>query len=348
MITCGGRDAGKSIFEIDFDPQGEISRDGFRERHGLLVHGGGERVVQRIAHTDAARRELERTVRTADVLVRRLGITSYPPELSRVIGYRPDGRAPYLVATRRGRPLSEMGDRLPLEAGQLWAVVDGILAVLRHLNDLRLVHRDIRPGTLWWDGTTVQLADFGLTLDEGEPRGAAAGTDPWRSPEQAKGQGRADCRDDVYSAGTVFFHLATGEEATTAADMRDRVRWLDAGQRTLLEGVFTDEARQRVSAYTLRLRRDTQAGRSTGPGPGTARPPRLAEVEQQARQHFHELRARQHAFSQRQHRQSYPQPPATSPRPGLVTPFAARRAVVLSVAAAVLVLGALIAVLALT
>ncbi|MEU8030069.1 protein kinase [Streptomyces sp. NPDC049099] len=323
-----------------------MSRDGFRERHGLLVHGGGERVVQRIAHSDAARRELERTVRTADVLVRRLGVTSYPPELSRVIGYRPDGRAPYLVATRRGRPLSEMGDRLPLEAGQLWAVVDGILAVLRHLNDLRLVHRDIRPETLWWDGTTVQLADFGLTLDEGEPRGAAAGTDPWRSPEQAKGQGRADCRDDVYSAGAVFFHLATGEEATTAADMRDRVRWLDAGQRTLLEGVFTDEARQRVSAYTLRLRRDTQAGRS--PGPGTSGPPRLAEVEQQARQHFHELRARQHAFNQRQHGQPYPQPPAAPPRTGPVALFLARRAVVLSVAAAVLVLGVLIAVLALT
>ncbi len=60
--------------------------------------------MQRIAHTDQARRELDRTVRTADVLIRRLGVTRYPPELSRVVGYRPDGRAPYLVATRRGRP----------------------------------------------------------------------------------------------------------------------------------------------------------------------------------------------------------------------------------------------------
>lgn len=351
MITCGGRDAGKSIFEIDFDRQGERSRDGFRERHGLLVHSGGERVVQRIAHTDAARRELERTVRTADVLVRRLGVTRYPPELSRVIGYRTDGRAPFLVATRRGRPLSEAVDQLPLEAGQLWAVVDGVLTVLRQLNDLRLVHRDIRPETLWWDGTAVQLADFGLTLDEGEPRGAAAGADPWRSPEQAKGQGRADCRDDVYSAGAVIFHLATGEEATTAADMRDRVRWLDSSQRNLLEGVFTDEARQRVSGYTLRLRRDTQAGRSTGPGPGTgpgtSGPPRLAELEQQARQHFHELRARQYAFNQRQHRPAYPQPPTAPPgtRPGMLV--LRRRAVVLSAALAVTLLGMLIAVLAL-
>ncbi|CAL9646606.1 hypothetical protein GCM10010266_51410 [Streptomyces griseomycini] len=299
MITCGGRDGGKSFFEIDFDQQGESVRDGFRERSGLLVHGGGEHVVQRIAHTDRARRELERTVRTADVLVRRLGVTRYPPELSRVVGYRPDGRAPYLVATRRGRPLADMGDRLPLEAGELWAVVDGVLTVLRHLGDLRLVHRDIRPETLWWDGATVQLADFALVLDEGEPRGAAAGADPWRSPEQAKGQGRADCRDDVYSAGAVIFHLATGEEATTAADMRDRVRWLDTTLRNLLDGVFTDEARHRVTGYALRLRRDARTGRAGAQGPGPAAPPRLAELEQQARQHFRDLRARQRAFAQR-------------------------------------------------
>ncbi|WP_079173481.1 protein kinase domain-containing protein [Streptomyces monashensis] len=305
MITCGGREAGKSIFEIDFDQQGESSRGGFRERHGVLVHGGGEHVVQRIAHTDGARRELERTVRTADVLVRRLGVTRYPPELGRVIGYRPDDRAPFLVATRRGRPLAELAARLPLPPGELSAVADGVLTVLRHLNDLRLVHRDIRPATLWWDGTTVQLADFGLTLDEGDPRGGPAGTDPWRSPEQAAGRGRADCRDDVYAAGAVLFHLTTGEEVTTAAEMRDRVRWLDPGLRTLLDGVFTDEARHRVTGYTLQLRRDTRTGRSTAQGPGARRVPGMAEREQEARQHFRDLRARQYAFEQASRRAPY-------------------------------------------
>lgn len=346
MITCGGRDSGKTFFEIDFDQQGESVRDGFRERSGLLVHGGGERVVQRIAHTDQARRELERTVRTADVLVRRLGVTRYPPELSRVVGYRPDGRAPYLVATRRGRPLADLGDRLPLEADELWAVVDGILAVLRHLGVLRLVHRDIRPETLWWDGATVQLADFALVLHEGEPRGAAAGADPWRSPEQAKGQGRADCRDDVYSAGAVIFHLATGEEATTAADMRDRVRWLDPTLRTLLDEVFTDEARHRVTGYVLQLRRDTRKVRVGPPGPGPSAPPRLAELEQQARQDFRDLRARQRAFAQRPQRPAYTPPARLPGRP--VRPRDRRRAAVLSVVLAAAFLGVLVVVSALT
>ncbi|MGA5415647.1 protein kinase domain-containing protein [Streptomyces pseudogriseolus] len=295
--------------------------------------------MQRIAHTDQARRELDRTVRTADVLIRRLGVTRYPPELSRVVGYRPDGRAPYLVATRRGRPLADLEDRLPLDAGELWAVVDGLLASLRHLGDLRLVHRDIRPETVYWDGATVQLADFALVLDEGEPRGAAAGTDPWRSPEQAKGQGRADCRDDVYSAGAVVFHLATGEEATTAAEMRDRVRWLDATLRTLLDGVFTDEARHRVTGYALRMRRDARTGRVNAQGPGPSAPPRQAELEQQARQHFRDLRARQLAFAQWPQGPAYVQP-ARPPRPP--RPDDSRRTTVLTAVLAVTLLGMLV------
>ncbi|GHE08692.1 protein kinase domain-containing protein [Streptomyces alanosinicus] len=347
MITCGGREAGKSIFEIDFDHQSENARDGFRERRGLLVHGGGEQVVQRIAHTDAARRELERTIRTADVLVRRLGVTRYPPELSRVIGYRPDGRAPFLVATRHGGPLSASADRLPLPPGELWAVTDGVLAVLRHLGDLRLVHRDIRPEHLWWDGSTVQLADFGLAVDEGEPRGGPAGTDPWRSPEQAAGQGRADCRDDVYAAGAVLFRLATGEEATSAAEMRDRVRWLDTSLRTLLDGVFTDEARHRVTGYTLQLRRDTQAGRGGGQGPVPHRAPRVAELEQQARQHFRDLRARQRTFNERPARPQYDPVTGYPDWRAVTAPARRRQAAVVSVVLAVALLGVLVVVLAL-
>ena len=254
MITCGGGTE-KSIFEIDFE-QGEYTRDGFRERRGVLVHGGGEQIVQRIAYTDQARQELRQAVRIADLLARRLGVTGYPRELTRVVGHRPDGRTPYLVGTRRGTPLSELRGELPLHAGQLGAVIDGIIAVLTQLADLRLVHRDIRPETLLWDGTSVQLTESGLVVDEFDERGRAVGTDPWRSPEQAGGLGKADSRDDVYAAGAVIFHLATGEEASTAADMRARVQLLDSSLHHLLEGVFTDHARQRVSGFALRRRRN--------------------------------------------------------------------------------------------
>ncbi|MEB8343000.1 protein kinase family protein [Streptomyces endophyticus] len=293
MITCGGRGAEKSIFEVDFD-QEEKAKDGFRERRGILVHGGGERVVQRIAYTDQARRELAQAVRLADLLVRRLGVIGYPSELSRVIGHWSDGRAPFLVVTRRGRPLAEFRDELPLPPGELWAAVDGIIAVLTRLNELRVVHRDIRPETLLWDGKTVQLTESGIAVHEGEERGAAVGADPWRSPEQAAGLGKADCRDDVYPAGVVIFHLATGEDAAAVLEMRGRVRLLDSSLRNLLEGVFTDAARHRISGFTLRTRWEGGAAKSEAVRPHTP-----VEQELEARRRFRELRARQREFAHR-------------------------------------------------
>jgi serine/threonine protein kinase len=344
MITCGGREAEKSIFEIDFD-QGEDARDGFRERHGVLVHSGGERILQRIAYTDEARRELGRAVKNADNVVRRLGVTRYPRELTRVVGHRPDGRAPFLVTTRRGRPLAEVRDELPLKPGQLWTAVDGIIAVLTQLHDLRLVHRDIRPETLLWDGAGVQLAEFYLGAHEGDERRGPVGADPWRSPEQAAGLGKADCRDDVYSAGAVIFHLATGEEIGPSPDMRERMRYLDGSLRTLLDRVFTDLARERASGFGLRQRREGQSGRGpAGSVPGAPEPMSVTRQEMQARDNFRDLRARQRAFNARSVPPPY-RPPARSPaRP----PRTARdrtpvlRAPLTAVAAAVLLVAVLI------
>lgn len=310
------------------------------------MHGGGEQIVQRIAYTDQARDELRRAVRTADLLARRLGVTGYPRELTRVVGHRPDGRAPYLVATRRGTPLSELRGELPLHAGQLGAVIDGIIAVLTQLADLRLVHRDIRPGTLLWDGTSVQLTESGLVVDESDERGRAVGTDPWRSPEQAGGLGKADSRDDVYSAGAVIFHLATGEEASAAADMRARTQLLDSSLHNLLEGVFTDHARQRVSGFALRRRRATQTGRDPGVPAGPPVPPTVPQAEQQARENFRVLRAQQ--LAHRAARLPRPQPTGVLPPTGPSGPWwRVRPPAVAVLLAAVVALVALLAALTL-
>ncbi|MFJ9632385.1 hypothetical protein ACIQPR_13750 [Streptomyces sp. NPDC091280] len=283
------------------------------------MHSGGEPVLQRIAYTDEARRELGRAVKNADTLVRRLGVTGYPGQLTRVVGHRPDGRAPFLVTTRRGRPLSEVRDQLPLTPGQLWTAVDGIIAVLTQLHELRLVHRDIRPETLLWDGKGIRLAEFYLGAHEGEDRRGPVGSDPWRSPEQAAGLGKADCRDDVYAAGAVIFHLATGEEIGPTPDMRERTRYLDSSLRTLLDRVFTDLARDRVSGYALRQRREGRPGRGPGGAAPDAPGPRSrVGQEAQARDNFRELRARQRAFNARTAAPPH-QPPARSPGAARVT-----------------------------
>jgi serine/threonine protein kinase len=79
-----------------------------------------------------------------------------------------------------------------------------------------IVHRDIKPANLLLarDGA-VKLADLGLaqalaadrSSGKGEPCG---GTPEFMAPEQAR-SGPIDCRSDLYSLGSTFFHLLTGE-----------------------------------------------------------------------------------------------------------------------------------------
>jgi serine/threonine protein kinase/tetratricopeptide (TPR) repeat protein len=83
-----------------------------------------------------------------------------------------------------------------------------------------VIHRDIKPGNLIVSPEgRLKILDFGLaTL--WQPTGEAnltrsitetvSGTLPYMSPEQLRGE-PADARTDIYSAGAVFYEMATGQ-----------------------------------------------------------------------------------------------------------------------------------------
>jgi serine/threonine protein kinase/Leucine-rich repeat (LRR) protein len=110
---------------------------------------------------------------------------------------RRDGRLPIAEVLRVGREIAE-----------------GLAAAHEH----GLIHRDIKPGNLWLEGSRrrVKILDFGLARpaaggqdDPVTEAGTVLGTPAYMAPEQARGE-EVDGRCDLFSLGCVLYRMLTG------------------------------------------------------------------------------------------------------------------------------------------
>jgi formylglycine-generating enzyme required for sulfatase activity/serine/threonine protein kinase len=97
-------------------------------------------------------------------------------------------------------------------------------------HERRLIHRDVKPGNLWLEGSRrrVKVLDFGLARppSDSEPAGlepvtqtgAVVGTPAYMSPEQARGE-RVDARTDLFSLGCVLYQMLTSRRPFTAPNV---------------------------------------------------------------------------------------------------------------------------------
>jgi len=94
------------------------------------------------------------------------------------------------------------------------SIMEQVCDGLQYAHDHKLVHRDIKPANLFLeDSGRVRVVDFGMVrVEESEltRAGAAVGTLNYMAPEQIRGE-RCTAASDVFSAGIVFFQLASGQ-----------------------------------------------------------------------------------------------------------------------------------------
>lgn len=132
------------------------------------------------------------------------------------VGRTTDGRPFYAMPFMPGGDLTVAG--ITGEETALIEVLDKILSALEYAHAHGIVHRDVKPANVLFDGFgQPRLADFGIAMPPPQAAGGrltteglAVGSGFYMAPEQARGE-RVDARADLYSVGVMAFELLTGE-----------------------------------------------------------------------------------------------------------------------------------------
>ncbi|MFO0905040.1 MAG: serine/threonine-protein kinase [Pirellulales bacterium] len=126
-------------------------------------------------------------------------------------------RPPYLVMPYvPGESLAQRLDRSgPLELLDILRIAQQVAQGLAAAHAQGLVHRDIKPANILLERNVDRavITDFGLARAADDASltrsGVIAGTPPYMSPEQARGE-PIDARTDLFSLGCVLYAMLTG------------------------------------------------------------------------------------------------------------------------------------------
>jgi len=154
---------------------------------------------------------------------------THPNVCKTLDAFEHEGRAflvlEYVEGRSLDRALAQKG-RMPLRTAV--EIVCRVLDALSAAGQAGVVHGDIKPGNiLITDDGVPKILDFGIAVREGETPERRAGTPNYLAPEQLRGR-PLDRRADVFSAGVVLYHLASGDRpfaASSVKEILERIEW---------------------------------------------------------------------------------------------------------------------------
>lgn len=142
------------------------------------------------------------------------------PSVVELYAYHPDGPA-MVLEWMPGGSLSDLLRREPIAPRRAIEIASSILSALGEAHRLGILHRDVKPANVLFDGIgTPRLSDFGAAhlgdLSSTATAGAI-GTFAYMSPEQRLGR-PATVASDLYAVGALIVEMITGEAANPVRD----------------------------------------------------------------------------------------------------------------------------------
>lgn len=94
-----------------------------------------------------------------------------------------------------------------------------------HAHVPTIIHRDVKPGNILLDGDEPRVSDFGLAKSispDDEEHFSEAGTPPYMSPEQYRGESKDIlATSDIWALGVILYELFTGRRPFWGVTRRD-------------------------------------------------------------------------------------------------------------------------------
>lgn len=141
-----------------------------------------------------------------------------------------DGQPYFVMKYIEGTTLARRLAAGPLAGREAAELLLPVCQAIQFAHDRGVLHRDLKPSNILIDGDNrAHVSDFGLakqvTGDGALTRsGAILGTPSYMAPEQAAGnRGQLGPASDVYSLGTILYHMLTGRPPFQAASPVDTV-----------------------------------------------------------------------------------------------------------------------------